>query len=312
MIRVENLTKRFGSFQAVNQINFELNAGEILGFLGPNGAGKSTTMKIIAGFLPLTSGKVTVCDLDVVKDSLKVRSKIGYLPETSAYYSEMRIEEFLQFIAEVRGFEGADKQKRVDYALDVTSLNDVRLQLCETLSKGYRQRVCLAQALLSDPPVLILDEPTDGLDPNQKHEVRQLIQNMSEKRSILVSTHILEEVEAVCTRAIIINRGQIVTEGTPQKLLMRSRYHGAVSVLVQSKSLDSTLDKLKQSNEVASVEQQPEAEGVRLTIFPKSSEQNVLAHVQNTLQKENVDVQQIHVERGRLDEVFRNVTLNQN
>ena len=263
-------------------------------------------------FLPLTSGKVTVCDLDVVKDSLKTRSKIGYLPETSAYYSEMRIEEFLQFIAEVRGFAGAEKQKRVDYALEVTSLNDVRLQLCETLSKGYRQRVCLAQALMSDPPVLILDEPTDGLDPNQKHEVRQLIQRMSEKRSILVSTHILEEVEAVCTRAIIINRGQIVAEGTPEELLMRSRYHGAVSLLIQKHLLDATVEKLKCLHDVSSLEEQPQGGNIRLTIFPKSSENAILPHVQNTLQKEGLNIQQIHVEKGRLDEVFRNVTFHQN
>ena len=310
MIRVENLTKKFGSFQAVNDISFELNAGEILGFLGPNGAGKSTTMKIIAGFLPPTSGKVTVCDLDVVQNSLKTRAKIGYLPETSAYYSEMRIEEFLQFIAEVRGFSGQDKQKRVDYALEVTSLQDVRLQLCETLSKGYRQRVCLAQALLADPSVLILDEPTDGLDPNQKHEVRQLIQRMSEKRSILVSTHILEEVEAVCTRAIIINQGSLVAQGSPEELLTRSRYHGAVSLLLPPQPVESLLPKIKQIDHVLEIEQKQEGEGVRVTVFPKSHQNSILSEIQKLIEQEGIALQQIHVEKGRLDEVFRNVTFN--
>ena len=233
MIRVEQLSKVFGKIRAVDNVSFNVNTGEILGFLGPNGAGKSTTMKMITCFIPPTSGTAVVCGHDILKNSFRVREKIGYLPESAPSYNEMRVEEFLMFAGEVRGFYGGDLRKRVDRVLDETALQEVRRQTIDTLSKGYRQRTCLAQSLLHDPPVLILDEPTDGLDPNQKHEVRILIHRMSENRAILVSTHILEEVEAICTRAIIIAQGKIVIDGTPEELLARSIYHNAISLTVR-------------------------------------------------------------------------------
>lgn len=218
LIEIDGLTKRFGSFTAVNDVSFQVKRGEVLGFLGPNGAGKSTTMRMLAGFMIPTSGTARILGHDVQTDGIAARKVLGFLPEGAPTYPEMGVESFLRFCAKVRGYSGAALAERVDHALQLTTLRGVRLQPIETLSKGFKRRVGLAQALLHDPPVLVLDEPTDGLDPNQKHEVRALIQRMAPEKAIIISTHILEEVDAVCSRAIIIARGRIVADATPAEL----------------------------------------------------------------------------------------------
>ncbi len=219
LIEVKSLDKRFGAIHAVKNLSFSVRKGEVLGFLGPNGAGKSTTMKMITGFLEPTSGTVSVCGHDVLEDPIAVREKIGYLPEGAPAYGEMTVKNFLDFIADIRGFKGKEKQARVDEIIKKINLETVRNQTIDTLSKGFKRRVGVAQALLHDPEVLIMDEPTDGLDPNQKHEVRLLINEMAEHKAIIISTHIMEEVDAICTRAIIIASGQLLFDGTPKELL---------------------------------------------------------------------------------------------
>jgi ABC-2 type transport system ATP-binding protein len=221
MVEVKNLVKHFGAIRAVDGVTFSVKRGEILGFLGPNGAGKSTTMKMITGFLPPTDGTAVVDGFDVRKAPLEVKSRIGYLPESSPSYHEMTVEEFLGFIAEIRGIAPAARRARIEEVLGMCRLKEVRRQVIETLSKGFKQRVGFAQAVLHDPPVLILDEPTDGLDPNQKHEVRRIIAGMAKDKVIVLSTHILEEVDAICTRVIIIARGKVVVDETPDQLRAR-------------------------------------------------------------------------------------------
>jgi len=222
MIKVENLTKAFGPKLAVNEISFTVERGEVLGFLGPNGAGKSTTMRMVTGFIPPTSGKITVGGFDVLEDPLPARRLFGYLPENAPGYADMSVRSFLNFCAELRGLNGDARKKAVNRAVELCFLESVFHQSIDTLSKGYKHRTCLAQALIHDPPILIMDEPTDGLDPNQKYEARNLIKRMGENKAIIFSTHILEEVEAVCSRVIIIDRGRIVANGTPQELKARS------------------------------------------------------------------------------------------
>lgn len=222
MIRIENLTRQFGAFTAVDNLSFQVAPGEVLGFLGPNGAGKSTTMKMITGFLQPTSGRVDVFGYDMWRNPLPAKKMIGYLPEGAPSYGEMSVRDFLAFIADVRGLCGAEKQRAIAVAAEKSALTEVMLQTVDTLSKGYRRRVGLAQAILHDPQVLILDEPTDGLDPNQKHHVRELIRNLSQEKLVIVSTHILEEVSAVCTRAMIIARGKLLVDETPAALAARS------------------------------------------------------------------------------------------
>ena len=221
LIEIEGLTKRFGGFTAVDDVSFQVQRGEVLGFLGPNGAGKSTTMRMLAGFMIPTAGSARIQGHDVQADGVAARRKLGFLPEGAPTYPEMSVEGFLRFCAKVRGYAGGELADRVDHALNLTTLRGVRLQPVETLSKGFKRRVGLAQALLHDPPVLVLDEPTDGLDPNQKHEVRGLIERMAPDKAIVISTHILEEVDAVCSRAIVIAAGRIVADGTPRALAAR-------------------------------------------------------------------------------------------
>ena len=218
MIRIDNLVKTFGAKRAVDGVSFTVERGEVLGFLGPNGAGKSTTMRMVTGFMPPTSGKVTVGGFDVVQSPLEAKRLIGYLPENAAAYPDMTVQGFLEFAAEIRGLRGAARRKALHRVVDLCFLESVLGQSIDTLSKGYRHRTCLAQALIHDPQVLVMDEPTDGLDPNQKHEVRNLIREIGKTKAILFSTHILEEVDAACTRAIIIDRGRIVASGTPDEL----------------------------------------------------------------------------------------------
>jgi ABC-2 type transport system ATP-binding protein len=222
VIKVDNLSKSFGQKRAVDGISFEVAKGEVLGFLGPNGAGKSTTMRMITGFIPPSAGSVSVCGLDVLEQPIEVKRRIGYLPEAAPTYTDMSVLSFLKFAAEMRGLRGEGRRNAIRRVVELCHLEGVLGQTIDTLSKGFRHRTCLAQALVHDPEVLILDEPTDGLDPNQKHEVRSLIRRMGEEKAIVFSTHILEEVEAACTKAIIIDRGRIVASGTPQELKARA------------------------------------------------------------------------------------------
>ena len=221
LIEIDGLTKRFGAFTAVDNVSFQVERGEVLGFLGPNGAGKSTTMRMLAGFMTPTAGTARICGHDVQTDSVAARRMLGFLPEGAPTYPDMTVSGFLRFVASVRGYSGGEAADRVEHAIGLTTLAGVRLQPVETLSKGFKRRVGLAQSLLHDPPVLVLDEPTDGLDPNQKHEVRELIARMAPEKAIVISTHILEEVDALCTRAIIIAQGRIVADGTPAELETR-------------------------------------------------------------------------------------------
>jgi gliding motility-associated transport system ATP-binding protein len=240
MIKVENLTKAFGPKLAVNDVSFTVERGEVLGFLGPNGAGKSTTMRMVTGFIPPTSGKITVGGFDVLEDPLPARRLFGYLPENAPGYADMTVCSFLNFCAELRGLKGEARKQAVNRAVELCFLESVFHQSIDTLSKGYKHRTCLAQALLHDPPILIMDEPTDGLDPNQKYEARNLIKRMGENKAIIFSTHILEEVEAACSRVIIIDRGKIVANGTPQELKARSP-EGRLDEVFRSITLPDTV-----------------------------------------------------------------------
>ena len=218
MIEVTGLTKRFGPKAAVDDLSFSVKKGEVLGFLGPNGAGKSTTMRMVTGFLPVTAGKISICDISMIKDPQEAKRKIGYLPESAPLYNDMTVQGFLKFCASMRGLTGSARREAVAKSIETCFLESVYRQSIGTLSKGYRHRTCLAQSLLHDPEVLVLDEPTDGLDPNQKLEVRKLIKNLGKEKAILFSTHILEEVTAACTRAVIVDQGIIVADGTPKEL----------------------------------------------------------------------------------------------
>ena len=309
MLRGYSLSKKFNNLLAVDQVSFEVKQGEILGFLGPNGAGKTTTMKMLTCFIPPSSGTAEICGYSILDNPLQVRNQIGYLPESAPSYEEMLVGEFLKFIAEIRGYSGIELKRRVSIVIEKTSLSEVENQMIDTLSKGFRQRTCLAQALLHDPPVLILDEPTDGLDPNQKHEVRSLIKNMSEERTILISTHILEEVDAVCTSAMIIANGRVVGYGTPDELLSQSLYRNSVTVSLKNEDPRKLLDDFNQLDFVFSVEhvQDDREDLVTMRLYPKNKE-SISRKLEEYLFNKNVQLEQFTVERGRLDEVFRQLT----
>lgn len=306
MISVSGLVKEFGSFRAVNAVSFDVPKGQILGFLGPNGAGKSTTMKMLTCFIEPTSGTATIGGRDILKDSVAVRKQIGYLPESAPSYGEMTVREFLHFVAEVRGKRGANARKAAEAMRETCDLATAWNQPIETLSKGFRQRVGFAQALIHDPPVLILDEPTDGLDPNQKHEVRNLIRRMGSDKTIILSTHILEEVEAICQRVVIIANGSIVADATPSELRQQSRFHNAVTMKVAPDQVEKARSLLSGMGHVGNVEVVAQDFGT-LRIFPKQGEAIAL-HISELSRKENLPIQQLQVEQGRLDEVFRKVT----
>jgi ABC-2 type transport system ATP-binding protein len=306
MIKTERLSKRYDTLTAVDDVSFEVHPGEVLGFLGPNGAGKTTTMRMLAGFISPTSGAASICGHDVETDALAAKRSIGYLPEGAPLYGEMTVQSFLEFIADLRALTGSTRASRLDYAIGRLQLATVLEQTIETLSKGFRRRVGLAQAVLPDPPVLILDEPTDGLDPNQKHEVRTLINEMSRGKIIIISTHLLEEVDAVCTRAIIIARGRIVADDTPQGLAARSRYHNAVSLQLDSaQDLAAARDAIAALPLVASVEMSER--DARLTALPRAGA-HILPSLSELAARQGMNLKELHLESGRLDEVFRTIT----
>jgi gliding motility-associated transport system ATP-binding protein len=308
MIEIEGLTKNFGRISAVSGIDLRVHKGEVLGFLGPNGAGKSTTMKMIAGYLSPTSGRVSICGHDVENDTIAAQAKLGYLPEGAPAYGDMTPRQFLHFIARVRGFSGAGAKAKATEAAAKTELEPVLEQPIDTLSKGFKRRVGLAQAILHDPPTLVMDEPTDGLDPNQKHSVRKLIQAMAKEKAIIISTHLLEEVDAVCTRAVIIDKGRIVADGTPQSLLARSRHHNAVTLTLPADLVPVAKEKLAALPGVLSVEDVSRTNGVAtITAFPRASTL-IIEDVSGLASHEKWDVKELYAEAGRLDEVFRALT----
>jgi ABC-2 type transport system ATP-binding protein len=306
MIKTERLTKRYGPLLAVDDVSFQVGPGEVLGFLGPNGAGKTTTMRMLAGFVTASSGSASICGHDVATQPLAAKAVLGYLPEGAPSYGEMTVRQFLDFIADLRGLEGERRRARLAHVIEHLQLGSVLEQVIDTLSKGFRRRVGLAQAIVHDPPVLILDEPTDGLDPNQKHEVRTLINDMARDKITVISTHILEEVDAVCTRAIIIARGRIVADDTPAGLAARSRYHNAVSMQLQEPSqLERARAAVAALPAVAAVEVSDR--DARLTALPQAGA-SILAAVSEATTRAGLTLKELHLESGRLDEVFRTIT----
>ena len=300
MIKIQNLVKTFGAKRAVDDVSFSVERGEVLGFLGPNGAGKSTTMRMVTGFMPPTGGKVSIGGHDIIDSPLEAKRLIGYLPENAAAYPDMTVRGFLSFIAELRGLRGDARKKAIHRVVELCFLESVLDQSIDTLSKGYRHRTCLAQALIHDPQVLIMDEPTDGLDPNQKHEVRNLIRNLGKSKAIVFSTHILEEVDAACTRAIIIDRGRIVANGTPEELRGMSQLAGAVTLSAHGASAEK----------LAVLGRVEDLDGA-FRVYPRDKSQiKLLAReVVELVNREGWKVEGMYSEAGQLDEVFRRITL---
>ncbi len=308
LVDIRGLTKAFGPVKAVQDISFSVSRGEVLGFLGPNGAGKSTAMKMLSGYYRPTGGSATVCGFDIVTQAIDVQRRLGYLPEGAPLYGDLSVLGLLRFAADVRGYSGAEKRRRVDKAVELVELSSVAQRPVETLSKGFKRRVGLAQALLHDPEVLILDEPTDGLDPNQKHQVRLLLKQMAGDKAIIISTHILEEVDAVCTRAIVISQGKLVADAKPSEIEERSRYHNAVLLRVQIDAAERVQKALSGLAYIADVERFGDVDGATQLLALPAGGADILEAVRGTASKEGINVDQIYVERGRLDDVFRQLT----
>lgn len=302
MICVKNLSKSFGDFRAVDDLTFDIKPGDVVGFLGPNGAGKSTTMKMLTGFLAPSSGEIRIADMAIDTSTKAIQEKIGYLPEGAPAYGDMTPLQFLHFIAKVRGLKGQQATSRIDEVVRQVELQQVLDKPIDTLSKGFKRRVGLAQAILHDPQILILDEPTDGLDPNQKHQVRELIQNLSKDKIVIISTHILEEVSAVCNRVMIIAEGKLLFDNTPLALLQKSRYHQAVSLHMSYSADISGLAELEGVGDME-VDQQ----SGRVTLFPEPGK-DILHKVTEHVQLRKLPVDTLFVEQGRLDQVFREIT----
>ena len=311
MIKVENLSKWFGPKRAVDNVSFEVEKGEVLGFLGPNGAGKSTTMRMITGFLPPDGGDVVIGGHSIENAPIKAKSIMGYLPENAPAYGDMTVTVFLKFVASMRGMRGKERAEAVDKVLETCFLQSVRYQPVETLSKGFLHRTCFAQSIIHDPDVLILDEPTDGLDPNQKHEVRNLIKRMGERKAIVISTHILEEVDAVCSRVIIINNGKLVANGNPLELKAKSKLAGSVLLTVKDRHYKEICEKIEGISYVDKVLcLKEDSELCQVRIFPKQETNvNGLPSEIHTLCTESQwKVTELHADEGRLDDVFRDIT----
>jgi len=310
MIEVSHLTKYFGENCAVDDISFSVGRGEVLGFLGPNAAGKSTTMRMITGFLPPTSGTATIGGSDIIGESLAARRKIGYLPENAPAYPDMTVVGFLGFIAGMRGLSGDSKRRRIEEILERCFLTEVRFQTINTLSKGFKQRVCFAQSILHDPEYLIMDEPTDGLDPNQKYEIRAMIREMARDKTIILSTHILEEVGEVCTRVIIIAKGRIVADDTPERLMARSALHGTICFTIKKGDGKNIVQNMNDIPEIEKSEIVNEDETeMTLRVFPKGTPAPPTDLILRHLLEKGFSVETFFMEKGRLDEVFRMVTM---
>ena len=308
LIEASGLEKRFGDILAVDGISLRVQQGEVLGFLGPNGAGKSTTMKMLAGFLEPDAGAARIAGIDVQEQPKLAKRKLGYLPEGAPCYGDMSVRAFLVFIAEIRGFDREEAKRRVDAAVEKTQLAAVLEQRIETLSKGFKRRVAIAQAILHDPQVLIMDEPTDGLDPNQKHQVRKLIAAMAADKAIIVSTHILEEVEAVCSRAVIINRGRIVADGTAEDLMRRLPYHNTIAMHVPVGRAEAVARALAEFSAISKVETVGRENGkVRLRAMPSAGAPTP-SELASLIRSRLIEAEEVHVERGNLDDVFRQIT----
>ncbi len=309
MIEVNNLTKNFGNHRVVNDVSFTVGKGEILGFLGPNGAGKSTTMRMLTGFLPPSRGTAVIGGSDIINDSRSARKKIGYLPENAPVYPDMTVSGYLDFCAEIRGFSVKEKKRRVAETIERCFLTNVKKQTVVTLSKGYKQRVCFAQSIIHDPEYLILDEPTDGLDPNQKHEVRMMIKQMSENKVIIFSTHILDEVDSICTRAIIITDGKIVADDTPYELCKRSRRHGSILLSILTDKSGDAVEALTSIPEVHSAAIVENDTGlVKLRVTPVDPDLPIADKVMESVNAKGYKITSFFVEQGRLDDVFRQIT----
>lgn len=308
MVEIKQLTKRFKSIAAVNDVSFSVERGEVMGFLGPNGAGKSTTMKMIAGFLSPDQGSVHIKGIDCMKNPVAAKRSIGYLPEGAPLYGDMSPQLFLEFTGNIRGLKGTELSRRIEDVIAKVNLGTVLDQSIDTLSKGFKRRVGIAQAILHDPEVLILDEPTDGLDPNQKHEMRQLIRDMARQKVIILSTHILEEVDAVCTRAIIIAGGKIVADGNPAALQAQSPRHNAITLNIRTQSDAGITSALAALDGIDKVTSHSGADGlIEFVVLPKNG-RNMIKSVSNMVREHDWPVEEMHVERGRLDEVFRQIT----
>lgn len=308
MIETENLGRHFGAIKAVDGVSFKVRKGEVLGFLGPNGAGKSTTMKLITCFLAPSFGTAKVGGYDILASPKDVRRVIGYLPENAPLYGEMSVFGFLDFVAEVRGLDGAARKDAIDRVISLANLEEVLNQRIETLSKGFRRRVGLAQALIHDPEILILDEPTDGLDPNQKHDVRSLINGMAKDKCIILSTHILEEVDEVCNRVVIIAHGKMVADSSPDELRKRSSSAGSVTITVAEQPPGDPIAALQSIPGVGDVraEQRYGAEKTFVAV-PKNGT-TILAPVLKGVEGLGWKVTDVRLDAGQLDEVFRELT----
>ena len=312
LVAVDSLSRRFGSLLAVNDISFTVARGEVLGFLGPNGSGKSTTMKMISGFLRPSAGTVNLCGVNLLAEPIAAQRRLGYLPEGAPAYAELTPAAYLRFIADARGLDAVSRRQAIAYAAERANISDVLRQPIDTLSKGYKRRVGLAQALLHDPDVLILDEPTDGLDPNQKFEVRNLIREIAPDKAIIISTHILEEVGAVCDRALIIANGRVVADGTPDKLKQRSRYHNTVSIVLARdragfNDISAVRAELEALAGVAAVETSEHGQADELLALAENGG-HILPSVAAHARRRGWPVEQLRLRRGQLDEVFRSVT----
>ena len=310
MIEVENLVKKFGVFTAVNNLSFAVESGQVMGFLGPNGAGKSTTMKMITGFLRPTAGTARIAGIDIREQPMAAQTQLGYLPEGAPAWPDMTPRQFLEFITRIRGFDKPAARAAMTRAVGMTELHGVLDQPIDTLSKGYRRRVGLAQAIVHDPDVLVMDEPTDGLDPNQKFQVRQAIEEMAAHKAIIISTHILEEVDAICSHAMIIDRGEIVAEGTPSALAARSRFFGAVSLTLDTQLLGQAQDLLQN---IANTRLEVLTRGVEtvVSVFAENDSLDasaLLAQVQTLIGQQDCSVRALALETGRLDDVFGTLT----
>ncbi|MEL6964091.1 MAG: ABC transporter ATP-binding protein [Pseudomonadota bacterium] len=308
LLDIKRLSKTFGTIKAVDGVDFRVGRGEVLGFLGPNGAGKSTTMRMVAGYLTPSSGSIEVCGFDVASKPVEIRRRLGYLPEGAPAYGDMTPASLLSFVADIRKIKGDDKAHRIGHVAERLELDAVLNQPIETLSKGFKRRVGLATTLMHDPDVLILDEPTDGLDPNQKHQVRTLLSELAKDKAIIISTHILEEVDAICSRAIVIARGKIVADAKPAELLAKSKLHNAVALRMKRDFLEPAKAVLEGMESVAGLRQVDVGESqVHLIVLPKDGA-NIIDQVRHQVTQGGVALEELFLERGRLDDVFRELT----